>query len=213
MQSVTVVVIDDHPLFRQGIVSLLEQKDGFEIVGQAGTGKMAVEAVKSHCPDLVILDLGLPDISGIEVTRQIRECSPKSRILILTVSEDEEDLLAAMRSGAQGYLLKDLQPAHFFDHLKMAFSGERPISQRMASKLIAGVAGTATEPTSLTAREQEVLGYVTLGATNREIADGLFISENTVKTHVSNILEKLGLRNRVEAARYGLQQGYGLESE
>lgn len=215
----TVLLVDDHALFRQGLASLLSSQDGIEVVGQAANGQEALEKAIEVVPDLILMDITMPVLNGLEATKRIKEQLPHTRIVMLTVSEDDQDLFDAVRNGAEGYLLKTLRAEELFELLKGVFQGEAPISPSMARKLLTEFAQLSkrqtsngdhhsTEPKSdLTRREREVLQSLSDGATDKEIAAQLCISRRTVKNHVHNILEKLQLQNRVQATAYALREG------
>ncbi|MHB8990645.1 MAG: response regulator [Chloroflexota bacterium] len=198
------------------MASLLVSRDGFEVVGQASGGLEALEAARELQPDLILMDLHMPGMDGIEATRRIRTKLPQVKVVILTVSDRDEDLFEAIKNGAHGYLLKNLEPEELFDYLAGVSRGEAPLSRLMAGRLLTEFAAQASRPkeaspvepgNDLTAREREVLKLVAAGATNREIAARLTLTENTVKNHLRNILEKLHLENRVQAAAYALRTG------
>lgn len=205
-----VMVADDHSLFRDGIVSLLEAA-GFDVVAEAGTGKDILEAIRNSAPDLVLLDLTMPGMSGLEALKQIRLEHPDVKVVILTVSDDDDDLMAAIQAGASGYLLKDLDSQEFLELLSGLEHGEAPMTRKTAGRLMSRLAtphhdSSKTLP-HLSDRELEVLGLVSKGMANRTIADKLSISENTVKYHMKNILQKLDVQNRTEAVSHALQNG------
>jgi DNA-binding NarL/FixJ family response regulator len=208
-----IALIDDQPLVRNGIASLLETR-GFEVVAEASNGQEGIEAVRRTRPDLVLMDLRMPVMGGLEATRLLKSEMPDLRIVILTVSDSESDLMEAVESGAQGYLLKDLEAAEFFAALAAVERGEPVIPARLASYLwkqfqrqgSPGAAPDDTEGATLTEREWEVLRLVAAGNTNREVADRLVISENTVKFHMKGILEKLHLRNRTEVTAWAAER-------
>ena len=212
---IRVLLVDDHPLFRKGIASLLTGEPGFEVVGEAGDGLQAVALAKELMPDVIVMDVNMPRASGLDATRQITEALPYVKIVMLTVSEDDQDLFDAVRCGAHGYLLKKIEPKALFDTLRGVMRGEASISRMMAAKLIGEIRRDAANRTGfgvnrapeLSQREMEVLEFVTQGKSNKEIATSLEIAENTVKNHLKNILEKLRLENRVQAATYALRQG------
>jgi DNA-binding NarL/FixJ family response regulator len=211
---IRVLLVDDHALFRKGISSLLAAEPGFEVVGEAQDGLQAVEQAREFMPDLVVMDLHMPGTGGPEATRRILEELPYIKIVILTVSEDDQDLFEAVRCGAHGYLLKKIEPQALFDTLRGVMRGDASISPGMAAKLMREFrrenerAASGVEPKpELTPREIGVLEYVAQGKSNKEIAAALSIAENTVKNHLKNILEKLHLENRVQAATYALRQG------
>jgi len=206
-----VLLADDHPLFRDGVRSLLQAR-GVEIVGEAGDGQEALEEALRLRPDVILMDISMPRMDGLEATRLIKARLPEVKIVILTVSDEDRTLFEAVKSGAQGYLLKDLQADEFFALLSGVERGEAPISRSLAGRILEEFArrrgdrpeGEAGE---LTEREQEVLRTVSSGASNREVAAALHISENTVKFHMKNILDKLHLRNRAEVVAYAARKG------
>jgi DNA-binding NarL/FixJ family response regulator len=205
-----VLVADDHSLFRDGIASLLEAA-GFEVVGQVGNGEAAVDAAASLRPDLVLLDIGMPQMSGLVALRLIRAQLPDTKVVMLTVSNDDADLFEAIQSGAIGYLLKDVSADEFLEMLEGLRRGEAAITRRMTTRLVEGFASVARQqteqPDRLTTREMELLGLVAGGLSNRAAAQALSISENTVKYHMRNILQKLGAQNRTEAVTSAFASG------
>ena len=202
--SIRVLLVDDHPLFRKGIASLLSSEPGFEVLGEASDGQEAIEKARDLMPDVILMDISMPGVNGLEATQRIKQEIPYVRIVILTVSDEDQNLFEAIKSGAQGYLLKKIEPQTLFQTLRGVLEGEAPLSRVMATKLLAEFARqrrAASEPrtptATLTEREKEVLGLLAAGKTNKEIAGALGIAENTVKNHLKNILEKLHLENRV----------------
>lgn len=196
------VVVDDHALFRDGVSSLLRAWD-HEVVGQAGNGADAVRAIDEHDPDVVLLDVRMPDMSGVDVARIVKERHPRTSVVMLTVSEDEEDLFSAIEAGAQGYLMKDLESGQFRSMLEAVGRGEAAITPATAARVLRRFVRTdvnGSADSQLTERETEVLRLVTAGLRNREIAAKLAISENTVKYHIRNILERLHAKSRTELA-------------
>lgn len=207
-----VLLVDDHALFRAGLASLL-QASGLDVVGQASDGEEAVAKATELHPDLIFMDITMPRRNGLEATRAIKTLLPETTIVMLTVSDDEADLFEAIKSGAEGYLLKNLREQEFAEFLLRLERGEALMSQGLAQKLLAEFARLKTAESreqllqQLSDREQEVLRLVASGATNREVAEALFISENTVAFHMKNILTKLHLRNRAEVTRWAVEHG------
>ena len=219
-EKIRVLIVDDHAMVRQGLRTFLELQDDsalpIKVVGEAVNGVEAVELARSTQPDIVLLDLVMPEMDGIQATSEIAECSPNSRVIILTSFGEEERVLPAIRAGAQGYLLKDIPPAELVQAVREAYLGKVQLHPDVAKKLMSIVATKEEAHASrsimdsndgLTDREQEVLHLIADGMNNRGIAERLFISEKTVKTHVSNILSKLHLDDRTQAAIYALQHG------
>ena len=210
--NIRMVVVDDHVLFREGLVAIIRSEPDIEVVGQAGSVGEAVEMVGLLKPDIVLMDFGLPDGSGVDATRPILKKDPKCRIVFLTMSEEDEDLFAAIRSGAKGYLLKNMHPSKLIATLRSVYGGESALSRSMTLRLMEELARTketfhvSGDPT-LTRRELEVLRELASGFSNSEIAEHLVISENTVKYHVHSILEKLGFSDRRDAAAYAKKNG------
>ena len=212
--DIRVMICDDHALFRRGLVMVLEAEDDIEVVGEAEDGEDAVAKAAELVPDVVLMDVRMPVVDGIEATRRITESVPHARILMLTVSDEEDDLYEAIKAGATGYLLKEVSIEEVAPAARAVMAGQSLISPSMASKLItefSSLAKRAEERTSVpsprvTDRELEVLRLVAQGKSNREIATELYISENTVKNHVRNILDKLHLHTRVEAVMYAVRE-------
>ncbi|MEX2612318.1 MAG: response regulator transcription factor [Gaiellaceae bacterium] len=209
-----VLLADDHALFRAGIASLLRAW-GMEIVGQAADGNEAVELARRLRPELVLMDIGMSPCNGLEATRLIKAELPDVKVVVVTVSEDEQDLFEAIKSGAEGYLLKGMSEEELSATLASISAGEPALSPSLAAKILDEFARMAREGTDkprgpedvLTDREREVLRLVAEGATNREIASALYISENTVSFHMKNILAKLHLKNRAQAAAFAIRAG------
>lgn len=209
------LVVDDHVLFRQGLVSLFNNQPDFEVIGEAGNVGEAIEAARRLKPDLVLMDFSLPDGTGVDATHAILKVLPDTHIIFLTMHEDDERLFSALRSGAKGYLLKNLPVAKLLAALRALKQGQAPISREMTGKIIDAFA--KSEPSKqvnksnlieiLTSREIDVIYELSTGASNQEIAERLFISENTVKNHVHNILEKLEMSNRREIASFAIRYG------
>jgi two-component system, NarL family, nitrate/nitrite response regulator NarL len=210
MEPVRLIVVDDHTLFRRGLVALLASDESLQVVGEAGDAGNAIRQASAHQPDVILLDNHLPGVRGIEALPGLKEAAPNARILLLTVSEDAEDLAAALRAGAHGYLLKTIEGDQLAQAIHRAMRGEPVISPEMTGKLVTAFQATdpATNDTAedplaqLSPREQQVLQEIARGASNKEIARSLSIAETTVKIHVQHILRKLGLSSRVQAAVY-----------
>jgi two-component system NarL family response regulator len=213
-EPIRVLIVDDHALFRRGIAMVLEQEKDFELVGEAGDGSEAVQIATEKMPDVVLMDVRMPKRSGIEATQAIKEISPHTKMLILTVSDEEADLYDAIKAGASGYLLKEVAIEEVVSAIRSVHGGQSMISPSMASKLLTEFASMvkktdekpATSQPRLTDREMEVLRLVAKGRNNRDIAKELFISENTVKNHIRNILEKLHLHSRMQAVVYAVRE-------
>ena len=200
---VRVLIADDHRLMREGTAALLARDRAIEVVGLAADGREALALAESLRPDVLVLDLWMPELSGIEVCAEVRARFGDVQVLILTVSEQEPDLLAALRVGAAGYLLKDMPPAELVEAVLRAGAGDPRIPSSMAGRVLSEVdAGSMGAIEDLSPREREVLELMAEGLRNREIAERLFLSEATVKTHVRHLLDKLRLRNRAEAAAF-----------
>ena len=191
----------------------MDEQEDLEVVGEASDGRQAVERARAARPDIVLMDIHMPVMDGVEATRRIKLERPETKVIALTVSDEDEDLFEAIKSGAEGYLLKDLRPEELFDLLRGVLEGKTPISAAVASKLLdefrhrPRLDATQSVGTELTRRELEVLQLVTDGLGNAEIAARLYIVEGTVKNHLHNILEKLHLHNRVQAAAYAIREG------
>jgi DNA-binding NarL/FixJ family response regulator len=212
--TIRILIADDHELFRRGLRMVLEDEADIEVVAEAGDGQAAIELAREHAPDVVVMDVRMPTVSGIDATRRIKEEEPGTRILMLTISDEEDDLYEAIKAGANGYLLKEISIDEISEAVRSIHSGQSLISPSMASKLLDEFAAIVRKQEQkqelpapkLTPREMEVLQHVAQGMNNREIARALFISENTVKNHVRNILEKLHLHSRMEAVVYAVRE-------
>ncbi len=209
-----IVLTDDHILFRKGIAALLSTRAGLQVVAEANDGNEALAAAREYLPDLILMDIHMPNCDGLQATRLIKKELPHIKIVMLTASDEDQNLFEAIKSGAQGYLLKDLEPYQLFDLLESISRGESPLSGAMATKILMEFNRPANDVPAepdlvdeLTPREIEILQGITAGLTNKEIAEDLVISENTVKIHLRNILEKLHLKNRIQAAVYAVRQG------
>ena len=211
---IKVLIVDDHALFRRGLQMVLENEPDIDVVGEAGDGHEAVEEAEQALPDVVLMDVRMPRRTGIEATRTIKDTLPSAKILMLTISDEEEDLYEAIKAGASGYLLKEISIEEVSDAVRAVHAGQSLISPSMASKLLTEFATmvkrrderTQVPGPRLTDRELEVLKLVARGMNNRDIGTELFISENTVKNHVRNILEKLHLHSRMEAVVYAVRE-------
>jgi len=216
--TIRVAIADDHAVVRQGLRTFLELQDGMDVVGEAADGEEAVALVERTAPDVVLLDLVMPRVDGLEAIRRIRECAPATRVLVLTSFADDRTVLPAVRAGAAGYLLKDVQPPELAEAIRTVHAGEALLAPTVATMLVEQLAaedGAATgpggapsnAPSHLTPRELEVLAEIARGRANKAIAFDLGVSERTVKTHVSNILGKLGFSDRTQAAVYAVEHG------
>ncbi|MEO5657470.1 MAG: response regulator transcription factor [Nitrospiria bacterium] len=213
-KPVTVLVVDDHTLFRKGLVNLLRDR-GLHVVGEAADGRAGIEQAVRLAPDVVLMDLNMPACNGIEATRAIHERLPEARILMLTVSEEDENLFAAIKAGAKGYLVKNIDPDELVTAIDRVMAGDAVIPHHLAAKLLTEFAAMANsrvispsgDANGLTNREVEILRHLSTGAANKEIANALSISDHTVKIHLKNILQKLHLCNRTQAAIYAQRHG------
>ena len=217
-ERIRILLVDDHALFRSGVRSLIQKVDEFEIVGEAGDGLEGVKRAKQLKPDVVLLDLHMPGINGLESLKLIHEGDPTIHVLMLTVSEESDDLLRCLRAGATGYLLKNIEVATLTDAIRMASRGEFVISPRLMGALLGdNTRSLATEQARpeasvidrLSQRERDVLVCLARGQSNKEIARVLDLAESTVKIHVQSILKKLELSSRVQAAVYAVEHGFG----
>lgn len=214
-----VLLVDDHQLFRSGVKALLARQADIEVVGEAADGLDGVQQARQLRPDIILLDLNMPGVSGREAVGTLTEDLPATRVLMLTVSEHADDLLDTLQAGAAGYVLKNIDTEYFLDAIRRAAAGDTVISPEMTGKLVAGLrratAGPAPAPGKdlLTAREREVLAALALGASNKDLARRFDLAESTVKIHVQNILRKLNLNSRVQAAVYAVRHGLSGEGE
>jgi DNA-binding NarL/FixJ family response regulator len=208
-----VLLVDDHALFRKGLAQLLQKEPAFTVVGEAGDGAEAVQKAQALVPDLVLMDIHMPGTDGLQATRAITTTLPATRVVMLTVSEQDADLFEAIKCGAHGYLLKTVEPETLYAQLKGVFRGEAPVSRATAARILKQFAGRTRTPREaapgddLTTRERQVLELLVSGRTNKEIGAALEIAENTVKNHLKSILGKLHLQNRVQAAALAIQHG------
>ncbi len=209
-----VLIVDDHILFREGLTGLLRSQPDMEVIGECGTMHEAIDMALQVKPEVILMDFSLPDGTGLEATRAILAALPRTQIIFLTVHDNDERLIAAMRAGAKGYLLKNLSVNKLLASLRALERGEAAISRTMMARILVEFAQTSPPPANtpsplvgLTSREIEVLRELADGITNQEIATRLYISENTVKNHIHNILEKLSLHNRREAIEFARKNG------
>jgi DNA-binding NarL/FixJ family response regulator len=210
MQPFRILIVDDHAHAREGIRDILEEYEDFIIVGEGTNGQEAIELTEKLMPDIVLMDIGMPVMDGLEATKQIKLRFPYVKIVVITVSDDITDLFDALKKGAQGYLLKNLQSEVWYDYLRAFALDEVPMSKEIAFQVLKEFPQetSITKPdTPLSARELEVLQLVAKGLSNRDISAQLFISEHTVKSHLKNILSKLHLENRVQLTSYAFQNG------
>lgn len=209
--AIRVLIVDDHQVVREGLRNFLELQDGMEVAGEAGDGEEGVALAAELRPDVVLMDLVMPKLGGVEAMRVLRERAPGTRVIVLTSFVDDEHLLPAMRAGAAGYLLKNVQPQELARAIRAADAGEALIDPAVAARLVEALA--EAEPDDgyerLTPREREVLALIGRGFSNKRIALELGVAEKTAKTHVSNLLGKLGLADRTQAALYASRIGQG----
>ena len=214
-EKIRVLLVDDHVLFRSGVRALLERHEDFEVLDEAGDGLEGIKRARSLHPDLVLLDLNMPGISGLEAVKIIVEEMPGVRVLMLTVSEDAQDLMDALRAGASGYLLKNIEMDALLDAIRRAAEGDSVVSPQMTAKLIQGVreqpkaAQISIDREKFSPRERDILNCLARGESNKEIARGLDLAESTVKIHVQNIFKKLNMSSRVQVALYAAEHGFG----
>jgi two-component system, NarL family, nitrate/nitrite response regulator NarL len=204
-----ILIADDHPHARKAILAMLEDDPYFDIVGQAKSGKEAIEMSQQLNPDIILMDIQMPELNGLEATKIIKEKSPFIKVIVLSVSDNVADLFTAIQYGAQGYLLKNMDPDEWLQYLHSVVEGKSDATRGMAGKLLYQFREKdlqdSSEAKSLTRREKEILLLISEGISNKQIADQLFISENTVKNHLKNLLEKLELENRVQLAIYAIK--------
>jgi len=213
MSIIRVLLVDDHTLFRSGVNALLQKHSDFEVVGEAADSLQGVKRTAELQPDVVLLDLHMPGISGKDAVKQFLEAAPQTHIVMLTVSENADDLIDSLRAGASGYLLKNIETETLLDSIRRAADGDSVVSTQMTGKLVRGLQSTReTPPTeekdTLSPREREILAQITKGHSNKQIARNLGVAESTVKIHVQHVLRKLNLSSRVQAAVYAIEQGF-----
>ncbi|MBV1787518.1 two-component system response regulator NarL [Marinobacterium sp. D7] len=216
MSTVTpasILLIDDHPLLRTGVKQLIALDDELEVVGEASSAEEGVAKAETLEPDLILLDLNMPEINGIECLKMLREAGVDSRVVVFTVSDNEEDVVAALKAGADGYLLKDMEPEDLLAKLNQAALGKMVISDRLTTLLAQALQSNRSRKgpdiTTLTPRERQIIKLIAGGMSNKIIARKLSITEGTVKVHVKHLLKKLGLKSRVEVAVWAVQEGLG----
>jgi NarL family two-component system response regulator LiaR len=211
MDKINVLIVDDHGMVRQGLITYLDLMEDIKVVGEAQNGTEAVAQVRRYKPDVVLMDLVMPEMDGIEATRRIRELHPDTKVIVLSSFTEDDKVFPAIKSGAAGYLLKDISPTDLANAIRAVIRGKTQLHPDIAKKLMnqfvdpkARIEGISED---LTPREVEVLGLLAQGMSNAELADALFISEKTIKTHISNILGKLNLADRTQAAIYAYKHG------
>lgn len=210
---VRILIVDDHPMAREGMKVILEEEPTFQIVGEATTGKKAIELTETLMPDLILMDINLPDLNGMEATRMIKSKYPYVKIVMVTVSDDIVDLFESIKNGAQGYLLKHVEHESWIPYLKAIMNDDVQIDKPIAKQILKEFSGYEIEEENkeidrLSTREKEILTLVANGLTNKEISQRLEISEHTVKNHLKNLFQKLHLNNRVQLAKYAYEHGF-----
>ena len=208
---ITVLLVDDHKLVRKGVRAFLQTQQDIEVIGEAESGETAVSLVTDLAPDVILMDLIMPAMDGVEATRQVKQLSPRSQVIVLTSYHQDEHIFPAIRAGALSYLLKDVEPEELATAVRQAAKGEAILHPRVAARVVQELHGSRQDApnafTELSSREMEVLQQIATGKSNSEIAETLVISEKTVKSHVSNILSKLHLADRTQAAVLAWRQG------
>jgi NarL family two-component system response regulator LiaR len=210
-ELITIVIVDDHKVVRQGVRAFMDTQADIDVVGESESGAEAVRLVVEHAPDVVIVDLVMPGMDGVEVTRQVKQASPRTQVIVLTSYHQDEHIFPAIRAGALSYLLKDVGPTELAEAVRKAAAGEAVLHPRVAARVVQELHGARQDTpnpfTELSDREMEVLRLIAAGLSNADIAGQLIISEKTVKSHVSNILNKLHLADRTQAAVYAWREG------
>ena len=215
MKPITILLVDDQPLFREGLWTLLSVRPDLKVVGEAGDGEEAIKLCRTLKPTVVLMDLQMPVLDGVEATRRLHHEQPDSRVIVLTTFDDDEMVFDGLRAGALGYLLKDAPSEKLAEAIRAAARGESFLQPSIAAKVVAEFARLTTKRSPpaqaliepLSDREQEILALIATGATNREIGNQLFLAEGTVKNHVTNVLGKLGVRDRTQAALKAREMG------
>lgn len=211
MDQIRVLIVDDHPMAVEGMKDILSDDAIFQVIAEASNGREAIEKTEKYMPDLILMDINLPDISGMEATRQIKEKFPYVKIVMVTVSDDIVDLFESVKYGAQGYLLKHVEHESWIPYLKAIMSDDSPVDQLLAQQMLKEFSEKENKyrgvSNDLSGREKEILTWVAKGLTNKEISIQLGISEYTVKNHLKNLFQKLHLNNRVQLAKYAYEHG------
>lgn len=203
--DIKILITDDHPLIRRGLSTVIGEAEGMTVIGEAMDGLQAIKRARDLSPDVVLMDIFMPTMNGVEATAVLLRNHPWMKVMMLTISDKEEDLYSAIKAGASGYLLKNVRPSDLVDAIRQVVQGGAIITPNLAPRMLNDLLEERTDsasPTALTQREREVLELVSAGMSNREIANKLFVSENTVKTHLRNIMDKYHFKNRAEAAAY-----------
>ncbi|RRZ97156.1 two-component system response regulator NarL [Erwinia sp. 198] len=212
-EAATILLIDDHPLLRNGVKQLIEMEESLQVIAEASDGAQGVVLAEQHDPDLILLDLNMPGMNGLDTLVQLRTIDLSGRIVVFSVSDHEDDVVNALKHGADGYLLKDMEPEALLKALYQAAAGQMVLSEKLTNVLVASLRESrpteARDVEQLTRRERDILKLITLGMTNKAIARKLSITESTVKVHVKHLLKKMKLKSRVEAAVWALQNGHG----
>lgn len=211
-EAATILLIDDHPMLRNGVKQLIELDEDLQVIAEASNGRQGVELAEQHDPDLILLDLNMPGMNGLDTLVQLRTIDLSGRIVVFSVSNDENDVVNALKRGADGYLLKDMEPEELLQSLHQAAAGQMVLSETLTNILVASLRenrpAEERDIQQLTRRERDILKLITLGMTNKAIARKLSITESTVKVHVKHLLKKMKLKSRVEAAVWALQNGH-----
>ena len=211
-EPITVLLVDDHNLVRMGLKAFFSTLPDIQVIGEAGTGEQAVQLAAQLAPDVVLMDLIMPGMDGVEATRRVKKVSPRTQVIVVTSYHEDEHIFPAIRAGALSYVLKDIDPDELAEAIRRAHAGEAVINPRVSARLVKEIQGSRGELSNpfseLTDREVEVLRLVAAGKNNHEIAEVLVISEKTVKSHMTNILTKLHLADRTQAAVYAWQEGF-----
>lgn len=211
MTPFRVMIVDDNEMAREGIRMILENDPSFEVVAEGSSGEEALALGEQWMPDLILMDIQMPGMGGLEATKRLKEKYPYVKVVMVTVSDDIAHLFDALKKGAQGYLLKNLKPEAWHEYLKAIAVDEAPMTRELAFRILKELSPLGADPAQaspLTVREREILGLVAKGMSNKEISSSLDISEHTVKNHLKNILQKLHLENRVQLARYAYEQSW-----